>query len=524
MPRNLLANAVLVSLLALAGCEGDDGSDGAAGAPGPAGPAGADGEQGPAGPAGPAGADASASPVVVAVDQVTTSANDLRGLTYAQVAPHANKIYASGHVGTDNASRQVVVARFFADGSPDSSFGGDGFVELEATETEGSGDELSYGVAELQGGDVVVVAHALDADGGQSVYLFRLNADGEQVAGWGDAQGKAEVVFGFANADNGDFPGAPATQPADIAWDVLVDRSVAGDRVVVFGQGSAGDGTRTDRDRYVARLNITATGAEADPTFNGGSAHTYNATGVLNDSERRGLVEPDGKIMSSGYTDLGAGLDNHVFQIRLNVDGTVDSSFGGFSDEPTIPATPGIAVFNPFKVDLGYAESYGAVWQEGTASYVVVGYGEATSRDSTTGSSLGYETSIRQDMVAFRVSGGNSEGIDMSFANNGTQVIQSEGLGFPTAEDRGRHIAVLPDDRIVIAGRFGGNPAAFVLTADGNRDSSVGGDGVIELGDSPVGSQFFGIALSPDGSRVALSTNTSDDGARIVVLKVGSDQ
>ncbi|MEO0437880.1 MAG: hypothetical protein AAF098_13325 [Pseudomonadota bacterium] len=61
------------------------------------------------------------------------------------------------------------------------------------------------------------------------------------------------------------------------------------------------------------------------------------------------------------------------------------------------------------------------------------------------------------------------------------------------------------------------------MTADGNRDTTVGGDGVIELGDSPVGSQFFGIALSPDGSRVALSTNTSDAGARIVVLKVGSE-
>ncbi|MEM8942350.1 MAG: hypothetical protein AAGC91_09350 [Pseudomonadota bacterium] len=523
MSKKLLASAVLASLVALAGCEGDDGDDGAPGAAGPAGPAGATGPEGPAGPAGPAGEDATGSSAVVAVDQVTTAANDLRGLTYSRVAPHANKLYASGHVGTSDDTRQVVVARFFADGTPDPSFGGDGFVELEATEAEGSGDELSYSITELQGGDLIVVAFARDADGGQSVYLFRLNPDGDQVAGWGDAQGKAEVVFGYANADNGDFPGSPATIPSDIAWDVLVDRSVAGDRVVVFGQGSASDGVRTDRDRYVARLNITSTGAEADPMFNGGNAFTYNATGVLNDNERRGLVEPDGKIMSSGYTNLGDGLGNHVFQIRLNVDGTIDANFAGFSDEPTIPATPGIAVFNPFKVDGGFAESYGAAWQEGTASYVIGGYGEATERNLATGSTLGFETSTRQDMVAFRVSGGTSTAIDMSFANMGSQAVQSEGQGFPTTEDRGRHTVVLPDDRIVIVGRYGGNAAAFVLLPNGQLDTRVGGDGIVELGDSPVSSQFFGIALSPDGSRVAMSTNTSDAGARIVILKVGSD-
>nr|MBV6630139.1 hypothetical protein [Oceanococcus sp. HetDA_MAG_MS8] len=510
MHRQFLFAALTVSVLGLTACDGDDGAVGA---------------QGPVGPAGPAGADgtaASAADVTVAADRVTTSANDLRGLTYARVAPHANKLYASGHVGTADDSRQVVVARLFADGSPDTSFGADGFVELEATATQGSGDEFSYGVAELQGGDVVVVAHALDADGGQSVYLFRLNSDGEQVAGWGDAQGKVEVVFGYPNSANGDFPGAPATLPEDIAWDVLVDRSTTTDRVVVFGQGSANDGTRTDRDRYVARVNITATGAEADPSFNNGNAFSYNATGVLNDSERRGLVEADGKIMSSGYTDLGGSLDNHIFQIRLNADGSIDETFGGFSDEASIPAQPGVAVFNPFKVDGGYAETYGAVFQPSTAAYVIVGYCEATSRDATE-STLGYEVSVAQDMCAFRVSSGTAASIDMSFGDMGTVIVQSENQGFPTSEDRGRHMVMLPDNRVLIAGRYGGIPAAFVLTPDGVLDTRVDGDGIIELGGSSVNSQFFGIALSPDGRRVALSTNTSDAGARVVVLKIGLD-
>ncbi|MEM8547750.1 MAG: hypothetical protein AAGF46_06265 [Pseudomonadota bacterium] len=512
MNKKFVATLLFSSVLALSGCEGDDGSPGAAGATGAA---------GPAGPAGPAGSDGSSSSVAVVADTVTTQANDLRGITYARVAPHANKIYASGHVGIDDATRQVVIARFFADGSPDPSFGGDGFVELEATVTQGSGDENSYAVAELQSGDVIATVNALDADGGQSVYLFRLAPDGTQVAGWGDAQGKVEVVFGFANADNGTFPGAPATQPADIAWDVQTDRSIAGDRVVVFGQGSAGDGTRTDRDRYIARVNITATGAEADTTFNGGSAFSFNATGVLNDNNRRGLVEADGKIFSSGYTDLGGVLDNHAFMIRLNADGTLDNTFGGFSDEPTITATPGVAVFNPFKVDQGFTEAYAAGFQQSTSSYIVAGYVRATGTGVP--STLGFTTTDRQDVGVFRVSSGTAAAIDTGFGSAGAAVVQSEGLGYPTTEDRGRHIVVLGDERAVVAGRFGGNPAAFVFTADGQPDTRVFGDGIIELVDDTITSQFFGLALSPDGSRVALSTNTDDAGARVVVVKFSLD-
>ena len=181
-------------------------------------------------------------------------------------------------------------------------------------------------------------------------------------------------------------------------------------------------------------------------------------------------------------------------------------NFAGFSDEPTITETPGIAVFNPFKVDLGFAENYAAGFQQSTSSYIVVGYGAAT--DSTTPSTLGYETSLQQDVVVFRVSSGVSAGIDTAWANVGTQAVQSEGQGFPTNEDRGRHLVVLPDNRTVIAGRFGGNPAAFVLTEDGQLDDRVFGDGIVELPDPTVSSQFFGMALSPDGDRVALSTNT----------------
>lgn len=335
-----LGMIALIASMSMAITACDDGNDGA---PGPAGP------EGPAGPGGDSG-----SAVSVAADRVTTSANDLRGLTYATVAPNAGKIYASGFVGTDDATRQTVIARFNADGSPDTSFGIDGFVEIETTTAVGSGDEQSLGVTELQSGDVIATVNAVDDDGGRSVYLLRVTADGTQAAGWGDADGKVEVPFGWANADNADFPGAPAALPTDTAWDVQTDKSVGSDRVVVFGLGSAGpnDASRTDNDRFVTRMNITATGAEVDPTFNGGESSTFNAAGTLGDNARRGTVEADGSIMSAGYTNLGEGLGNHVILIKLDASGAPDSSFGGFSSaSDVVPAQPGIAVFNPLLVD-----------------------------------------------------------------------------------------------------------------------------------------------------------------------------
>lgn len=528
MKNKLNAFALIASLgLVLVGCGGDDGKDGAAGAAGPAGPAGTPGATGPAGPTGATGAtgaDGSNASVLVVADRVVTGANDLRGLTYARVAPNAGKIYASGHVGITNDTRQAVVARFNADGSPDTTFGGDGFVELEATATEANGDENSLGVAELTSGGVVVTVNAADAGGGQSVYLFRLAADGTKVAGWGDADGKVEVVFGWANAQNANFPGAPATFPSDNAWDLHTDRSnPAAERVVVFGAGSAAGGVRTDSDRYVTRLNITATGAVVDPAFNGGAAFTYNVAGTLGDNTRRGIVEADGKIVSIGYSNLGTGLGNHVVLFRLNANGTLDNTFGGFGPSPTVTLTPGVAVFNPFKVDGGVSEGYG-VGKQKSGSYVTTGYGGATSTNSATGSTLGYLTTLAPDIVSFRVLGSTAADVDTGWGDKGkgTLAIQSEGKGFPSNEDRGRHLVVLDDDRVIQVGRFGGVPAAIVLTANGKPDERVFGDGLIELTDLTVNSQFFAVAKSASGNRIAMTTDQHANGARIVILKVAA--
>jgi hypothetical protein len=295
---------------------------------------------------------------------------------------------------------------------------------------------------------------------------------------------------------------------------------------VVFGLGTAPNGSgRTDNDRYVTRLNITDTApfAAPDPSFNGGNVFSFHSTGTETDNSRRGIVEADGKIVSSGYTGFSStpGVGNTIILFRLNTNGTLDNTFGGFSSEPALVApTPGVAVFNPFKVDGGVAECY-AVGRQSSGSYVTTGYGGATTPGTGT-STLGYLTTgtpSGQDLVTFRVPGGTATGVDTTWANQGHLAIQSEGKRPPTNEERGRHLVVLADNRVVEVGRYDGNPAVYVLSANG------GLNGIVELTHPTVNSQFFTAALSPDSSRVAMTTNADATaapagGARLVVLNV----
>lgn len=450
--------------------------------------------------------------LTTAVDVSTDLANDLRGLTFAS----DGSIYASGYSGTEDALLTTVLARFDADGTLDSDFGDAGIAEVDVAVGR---EESSLGVVELSGGDVLVAVNAADEDGGQSVYLLRFDNTGSQLVSpdWGDAEGKVEVVYGWANADNAAYAGEEA--PSDTAFDMQLDMTGGGERVVIFGYGAAtADSGRIDRDRYITRLN--AVDGTPDSAFNGGSAVAYHSTGEFDDNGRRGLVESDGSVMGIGYTNLGDGYRHHVILVKLTADGSLDSNFGNFifpestGTELGIEAQPGVAIFNPLRVDGGFAEAYAAERQS-NGSYVTTGYGGATAAE--TASTLGYETFVSPDLVSFRTAGAD---VDTSWGNDGTQVVQSEGLGLTSEEERGRDMVILDDDRTVQVGRYGGTAAAYVFTAEGQLDTSVDEDGIIEFPHDSIASQLYAAALSADGSQIAMTTNGDDNGARLVILSV----
>jgi len=506
------------------------------------GKAGAGGSTSAGGAGGSDSGDAGVEETYAAIEKVAdlkhTQANDLRGLTYSA----SGKIWASGHTDADATNRKLVVARFNADGTPDTSFDGDGFLVHDLV----PGDEQSIGLVELENGDIVVQATVSDGKGGaaipdsnptpgpdgvrangSNVVLVRFNAQGELVNSFG-TDGVAQVVFGWADADDASWPvptynSAAAMEnqrysgpgfPTDVAWGVQLDKSGSEEKLVVNGFGPArkvSEGTqRYDNDRYVARL-LASTGAP-DPNFNGGVAYTLHTQAALSDGGRRALVDSDGTIYSAGYTNFGTGLGNHVVLIKLKPDGTPDDAFGFGT-----PDLPGVAIFNPFTASGGVAECYG-VTKVPSGRLVTTGYGRATGTGMT--SAYGYATSDGPDLVSFAIKA-DGTGIDTAWGNQGTRAIQSEEYGLGGTEDRGRDLIGLKDGRVVQVGRFGTSPAIFVLTPDGELDEDWGDKGIFSYTPfATTPSHFFAVALSQDGKRIAATTSNHAEGVILAVLKV----
>ncbi len=441
---------------------------------------------------------------------VVTGIEDLRGLTYA-----ANgKIYASGFVTLDG-DKHVAVARFSADGAPDDTFGTNGVASYNViaaaddSVAASKGAENSHGVVELKNGDLVVQVNYNDGNGGQNVGLLKFDNKGVRNTTFG----LVRVDFGW-NEENTTDHWTGAAPPADNSWGIALDKS-AGEKIVVFGEGPAAHGAldaddaqRIDFDRFIVR--VSASDGSLDTSFSDDGVYSVDVDHAgLNDSARRGSVEPDGTIVSAGYTNFGAKENNHVTLIRLSANGTPDTAFGFGA-----PNTPEVTKFNPYKgkADDAMSESYAAVRQS-TGRYVTTGYGksylEAESKDN--------------DLVSFGLKDG---ALDATYGDQGALAVQSEldpsaGQGGRPFRENGRDLILLPGDRTLHAGCYDGFATLFLFTNDGALDTSFGTNGIRQYA-HPV--PFFKVALSPDGQRVAASTeSTSETKAFLTILEVSSN-
>ncbi|MBX3259221.1 MAG: hypothetical protein KIS78_07370 [Labilithrix sp.] len=397
-------------------------------------------------------------------------------------------LYASGSTDTD-AGRRLAVWRF-KDGVLDATFATDGVIVHPDL------NGASFDLVEVSAGNFVV--HAVAAN---KVYLVKLTKANDGSFSFGDP---VFVKFGYDEADAQSYT----------SWGIGLDKSnAATPKIVVFAHGTpAAAAARTDADRWITRVDANT--LAFDTTFNGGAPYTVDADGKeLPDNARRGLVLADGSIVSSGYANFGTGLLNHVVLIRLLPTGAVDTAFGFGT---TAPGVPGQTKFNPFVASGGFAEAYNVVRQS-SGRYVTTGYGVSNFD----------VTSTAVDLVSFGV---KADGLDTTYGRQGSFAWQSEedksaGLGANPFMDRGRDMAVLPDDRLVHVGVYDDYASVFVTDKDGKPDPNVGAGGLLEYS---FPTAFFKVTVSPDGKQIAAttqSTNLADGGttqrAVLATLKVG---
>jgi uncharacterized delta-60 repeat protein len=307
------------------------------------------------------------------------------------------------------------------------------------------------------------VAATGDAARDTDVALARFNTDGKIDTTFG-TNGVAKVDFGTGRITTG------TTFAGDNSWGL---GNLPGDKLVVFGSMPAAGAGRTDTDFVVAGL--TSAGA-LDTTFGAAGLVVIDGGDKTADNPRNLLVQSDGKIVATGYSNSG-GVVSPVL-IRLSAAGVPDMTFGknGVATQAVLPG--------------GVAESYN-VSQQGS-DYILAGYGR------------GSDNTEKVDLIVYRFKANGT--FDSSFgASNGVTRIDNA-----KEDDRARNVAVLPDGRILAVGSgkkdaLNIDAMMVLLDKDGKLVTSFGENGRIISDLGGPADAWYGVAVSADKKSVIVA-------------------
>lgn len=219
-----------------------------------------------------------------------SSLDQVRGL----VLLPDGRIVAAGY--TAAATGDMAFARYNADGTLDTTFGGTGKVTVDLRGTT----DQARGLALLPTGKLIAAGTSRDPVASRTdLAAVRLAADG---------------MIDTSFADGGAFWTAFGGLGADTAEDLGID---AVGRIVATG-------LRDGNDFGVVRLTTTGT---LDPTFGtNGSVRTDFAG--RNENAAAVLIQEDGKIVVVGSSLTGTPTDSRIAMARYLDDGGLDTTFG----------------------------------------------------------------------------------------------------------------------------------------------------------------------------------------------------
>jgi uncharacterized delta-60 repeat protein len=206
------------------------------------------------------------------------------------------KIVVEGPAGVGGVNPRFAVARYNSDGTPDTTFGGDGSVTTDVTPKT----DWANGIV-IRGDGSIVVAGVFGSGSANSKFgLVCYNGDGTLDAGFG---GDGKV-----------------TTDITLKQDQAIGVALQADGKVVAA-GIAGQGGANPRFG-LARYNSDGT---LDSGFSADGKLTTDFTPKEDDGFAVG-IQADGKIVVGGVA--GSGSINPKFAIaRYNTDGTADTTF-----------------------------------------------------------------------------------------------------------------------------------------------------------------------------------------------------
>lgn len=409
---------------------------------------------------------------------------------FAVTATTGNQHYAAGFTTANNDSH-MAVARFGASGELDPSFGSNGIATVNVAGGAAKKAEFARSLVVQSSGKVVIagpVEHDTSATGDAArdtdIAVVRFDTTGQLDPTFGD-KGITRLDLSTGKVSGTAFRG-------DTAWGLTL---LPGDDLLIIGGKLADGAGRTDIDYAVVKLKADGS---TDTTFGTNGLVTLDVE-QGSDSPRTAIVQPDGKIVVSGHTEIAEDTPNEVVSIvlfRLTSNGQFDSTFG---NNGVVNNALGLRV----------AEAYDVALQG--SSLVIAGYGRPA-------------TATTVDILSARFLADGTW--DKTYGEGGIALIDIAGQ-----DDRSRTLKILQDQRVLIVGQ--GKPTAtsqdgavVLLTPNGQRDTRLNGNGVALLDFGGATDALFGLTISSDlthavsvgwkGVIPAESGPTNNDDARVV--------
>ena len=189
----------------------------------------------------------------------------------------------------DGSNERFGLARYNANGSLDTTFGGDGKVTTDV----GSGNDYIHSITVQSDGKILAAGYSFSVSDGYDFSMTRYNANGSLDTSF-SGDGKVFTDFGF-----GAHKGYSVTVQDD-------------GKILVAGISNA--------DFALARYNVNGS---LDTSF-GVDGKVTTAIGSGDDYGYDVTVQSDGKILVAGYSDNGS---YDLALTRYNADGSLDTTF-----------------------------------------------------------------------------------------------------------------------------------------------------------------------------------------------------
>jgi uncharacterized delta-60 repeat protein len=491
------------------------------------------------------------------------------GIYYGVAIQVDGKIVAAGNIYTSNTSKFALL-RYNTDGSLDTSFDGDGMVLTDiasgsianAVTIQPDGKIVAAGLAENSGTDFAVARYNSDGspdtsfDGdGKVITPIGTNADVANAVAV-QADGKI-VASGYSDGSHPTFTLVRYNQ------DGSLDTTFDGDGKVTTAVSKVGGYSNSmaiQTDGKIVAVGNAGTGSGSvivitrhnpdgspDSSFDDDGKVT-TAFSAFNDYAYGVAIQTDGKIFATGYSRITGGAQYDTIMARYNTDGSLDTDFDG---DGKLLIDLGVDSSNANAVAVqadGKVVAAGTSYIDSKGNFTLVRYNADGSLDAafdgdgivitSFGNASSFASSIAIQADGKIIVAGSSENATLDFAvarynTDGSLDTSFDGDGKLTtpilsSSDWGNVVKIQSDGKILAAG-YSNSSQGFDVGAivryntDGSLDTSFDGDGKLSTM-SPFAYTINDLALQPDGKIIAAgSANVTGTSKDFAVLRINSN-